>query len=154
MDNQMLKKIGGGALALGGLLSLIGAIGGIANSVSMKYPFDSAFKVTIGMSILARIGAIIAFVAAIVLIAAVFRTNGSKKGAAITSAVFAVIAFIGQFMINPLTSEAGLLKANYDYSDTSAAASAVIGLLLLTAAGIATLITGIISLVSKNGSPR
>lgn len=154
MDDQMLKKIGGGALALGGLLSLIGAIGGIANSTSMETPFDSAFKATVGMSILARIGAIIAFVAAIVLIAAVFRTNGSKKGAAITGAVFAVIAFIGQFMINPLTSEAGLFKTNYDYSDTSAAATAVIGLLLLAAAGIATLITGIISLVSKNGSAR
>lgn len=154
MNDQTLKKICGGALAFGGLLTLVGGVGGIANSASMEFPFDAAFKGTIGMSILARIGAIIAFIAAIALVAAVFRTSGSKKGAAITGAVFALTAFIGQFMIDPLTSEAGLLKTNYDYSDTSAAATAALGLILLAAAGLAALITGIISLVSKNGSGR
>lgn len=145
----MNKKICGGALALGGLLSLIGGIVCMVNSMSVKMLFDSAFNATVGTSIFARIAAIITFVAAIGLLAVVFRTPGSKKGAAVTGGIFAVIGFIGQILINPLTSSDSLAGALFDYNDGSAAGSSVIGMLMIIIAGIATLICGIVNLASK-----
>ncbi len=146
----MYKKICGGIVALGGLLSIIGGIMCLVNSMSVKLPYDSAFKATIGASIFARVSVIITFVAAICLAAVVFRTRGSKKGAAITGGIFALIGFIGQLMINPLTNDDSLAKTLFDYSAASAVASSVIGMLIIIAAGLATLICGIISLLAKD----
>lgn len=146
----MYKKICGGIVAFGGLLSLIGGIMCMVNSMSVKMPFDSAFKATIGTSIFARVSVIITFVAAICLAVVVFRTQGSKKGAAVTGVVFALIGFIGQILISPLTNDDSLAETLFDYSAASAVAGSVIGMLMIIAAGIATLICGLISLVSKD----
>ncbi len=146
----MYKKICGGIVALGGLLSIIGGIMCMVNSMSVKMPLDNAFKATIGTSIFARVSVIITLVAAICLAAVVFRTHGSKKGAAITGGIFALIGFIGQFLIDPLTNDESLAKALFDYNDTSAALGSVVGMLIIIAAGIATLICGLISLLAKD----
>lgn len=143
MNNTTLKKLGGGAAALGGLLALIGGIGMIANSESGN---GSGIM---GMAILSRVGAIIAFIAGIALVAAVFRGN-LKKGAAVTGGIFAVIAFIAQFMINPLTSEQAALAATFSRNYEANIAAAGIGMLLLIVSGVALIVTGIISAVGKN----
>ncbi len=145
----MYKKICGGIVALGGLLSIIGGIMCMVNSMSVKLPYDSAFKATIGTSIFARVAVIITFAAAICLVAVAFRTH-AKKGAAVTGGIFALIGFIGQFLIDPLTNADSLAMALFDYSDTSAAAGSMIGMLIIIAAGIATLICGLISLLAKD----
>lgn len=129
------KKICGAALALGGLLSLIGAVASLVNSISIKMLYDDAFNATIGTSIFARIAAIIVFVAAIALIVMVFRAPSSKKGAAITGGIFAAIAFVGQFLINLLTNSEALIEI-LTYSRP--VGGAMIGLLMIAAAGIAT----------------
>lgn len=146
----MNKKICGGILAFGGLLSLIGGIVCMVNSMSIKLPLDSAFNATIGTSIFARVSVIITFVAAISLLAVVFRTGSPKKGAAVTGGIFALIGFIGQFLINPLTNADSLAMALFDYSDASAAGSSVIGMLMIIVAGIAALICGLINFASKD----
>lgn len=136
-------------MALVGLLSTIGAIAAIANSASARMIFDDAFNATISMAIFTRVAVIIDFVAAIALIAIVFRTPGFKKGAAITGGVFATMAFIGQFLINPLTNAEGLTEI---LTDARPIGGAITGLLIIPVAGIATLICGIISLVAKSST--
>ncbi|MCM1166724.1 MAG: hypothetical protein NC299_10620 [Lachnospiraceae bacterium] len=132
----MYKKICGGVLAIGGLLCAIGGIGAMANSATRK------LQATINMAILARVGAIIAFVAAIALIAVVFRDQRLGKRAPIVGGVFALAGFIGQFLIDPMTSIEGMMS-------TRSAGGAVVGVFMLVAAGIGALVCGIVSVASK-----
>lgn len=101
------------------------------------------------MAVLGRVGAIIAFVAAIVVVAGVVMSGATKKGGAIAGMVFAVLAFIAQFMINPITSWQAAANATLSGHAKSAGGAAVIGLILLAVSGIACIITGIIGLASK-----
>ncbi|MDE7231298.1 MAG: hypothetical protein K2N56_12520 [Oscillospiraceae bacterium] len=139
----MVKKIGSLGLLVGGVLALIGAIGAIVNSMSVNV------KATMDMAVLARVGSIIAFVAAIIAVAGVVMTN-AKKGGAIASMIFGVLAFIGQFLINPITSWQAATDAAFGGNAKGAAGGAIIGLILIAISGIVLLILGIVGLVSKN----
>ena len=101
------------------------------------------------MAVLARVGAIMAFVAAIVILVAAFMGN-MKKGAGVVGAFFAVIAFIAQFMIDPVTSLGALGSAAISGSSTPGAV--VFGFILMLIAGIGSIITGIINTVMKNNA--
>ena len=152
----MIKKIGALGLLIGGLLAAIGGIGSIANAASLTDTTSfrgmaSAVDAAINMAVLARVGAIIAFVAAIVAVAGVVKDN-MKKGGAITSMVFAVVAFIGQFMINPITSWKNAASAGMSGNAEAQGVGASIGLILLILSGIVLLILGVVGLVSKNKS--
>lgn len=141
-----LKKIGSALLLIGGLLALIGAIGALGASMVVKTEED--VKTIINMSVLARVGSIVAFVSALIAIAgSVLGKYG--KGSSVTGAVFAAAAFIGQFMINPFTSEEAAMKAAFSANSDSLAATAGLGLLLIAAAGLACFIVGIVGLAIK-----
>lgn len=141
-----LKKIGSALLLIGGLVALIGAIGALGASMAMKTEED--IQTIIKMSVLARVGSIAAFVSSLIAIAgSVLGKYG--KGSSVVGAVFAAGAFIGQFMINPFTSEDAAMEAAFSANSESIAATAGMGLLVITAAGFACFIVGIVGLVIK-----
>ena len=139
----MVKKIGSLGLLVGGVLAVIGAIGAMVNSANFNV------DATMNMAVLARVGSIIVFVAAIVAVAGVVMTN-ARKGGAITSMIFAVLAFIGQFLINPITGWKAAASAAFGSNSEGAAGGAIVGLILIMISGIVLLILGIVGLVSKN----
>ncbi len=157
----MVKKIGALVLLIGGIL---GAIGGITafvtlysigekaekiKSYSEMFAFinslNSDIKKVMDMAVLARVGAIILFIAAIIVTVGVFM-EGSKKNGAISCLIFGVAAFAGQFMINPLTSAEA--AANFVASE-SASETVTRGLIFIGVSGVILAINGLIILVSK-----
>lgn len=141
-----LKKIGSALLLIGGLVALIGAIGALGASMAMKTEED--IQTIIKMSVLARVGSIAAFVSSLIAIAgSVLGKYG--KGSSVVGAVFAASAFIGQFIINPFTSEDAAMEAAFSANSESIAATAGMGLLVITMAGFACFIVGIVGLAIK-----
>ena len=142
----MVKKIGSAGMLIGGLLA---AIGGIVSMISF-----ASLKITnaMNMAVLGRVGAIITFIAAIIVVAGVFMAGEPKKGGAIAGMVFAVFAFIAQFMINPITSWGAAASAGLSGHAESAGGAAIIGLILLAISGIVCLIMGIVGLASKKNA--
>lgn len=139
----MLKKVGNVGLILGGLAA---AVGGILAFVMSK---NVAVGGMIGMAVLSRIGAIVLFVSAIAVLADAFMTAGSKKGGAVTKMIFGLIAFVGQFFINPYTSMANMLKAAFSGNAQSAVNLAAVGFIAIAVSGIVLLIMGIKGVASK-----
>lgn len=140
----MVKKIGNAGLLVGGLLAVIGAVGAIVNSVSVNV------SGTISMAVLSRVGAIISFVTAIIIIAAAVMAAEPKKGGAVAKLIFGVLAFVGQFLINPITGLKAAANAAFSSSAQSAIQGAFIGLIFLAVSGLVLLIMGIVGLASKN----
>lgn len=139
----MLKKVGNVGLILGGLAAAVGGI--LAFVMSAK----GAPGGMVNMAILSRIGAIVVFLSAIAVLAGAFMTAGSKKGGAITKMVFGLIAFVGQFLINPYTSIANMLKLAFSGKARAAADLAATGFIIIGISGIVLLITGIVEVASK-----
>lgn len=142
----MVKKLGSAGMLIGGLMAAIGGIVAFINAGLVK------INAAMSMAILARVGAIITFVAAIVIIAGVFMAGSPKKGGAIAGMIFAVIAFIGQFMINPITSWRAAASASLSGKAEAAGGAAAIGLFLLIISGLVCFIMGIVGAASKNKS--
>lgn len=141
----MVKKIGNVGLILGGIAAAIGGI--LAFVMSGAEDVDGI----IGMAVLSRIGAIVVFVSAIAVVADAFMA-GSKKGGAITKMVFGLIAFVGQFLINPYTSLGAMIKAAFTRDMDSIVAMGAIGFLAIALSGIVLLIMGIVGVASKNNT--
>ncbi|MDE7231053.1 MAG: hypothetical protein K2N56_11290 [Oscillospiraceae bacterium] len=140
----MLKKIGSIGLIIGSLLALTGVVG-----VFLEIP-DTTFRTSgrlMAMACLARAGAIVLFAAAIVCVAGVFLTH-LKKGGAITGMVFALIAFVGQFFIEPITSPKALFSVPYSEIKT-AGFFAFLGLMQIALGGVVLFFMGIVGVVSK-----
>lgn len=142
----MVKKLGSAGMLIGGLMAAIGGIFAFINAYSMK------INAAISMAVLARVGAIITFVAAIVIIAGVVMSGTPKKGGAIAGMIFAIIAFIGQFMINPITSWRAAASAGLSGNAKAAGGTAAIGLFLLIISGFVCFIMGVVGAASKNKS--
>lgn len=145
----VIKKLGSALMLIAGLLSSIGAFISMVGSGSMRYPEDDSFNMAINGAVFARVCVIVVFAAAIAVIAAAFLTPGAKKGGAITAGVFALVEFIGQFLIDPFTSSDKLLEAALSQGSADTGASAFIGLVMIVIAGIAVMICGIVGLASK-----
>lgn len=145
----VLKKLASAVLLIGGLLSSIGAFISMVGSGSMRYPEDDSFYMAINGAVFARVCVIIVFVAAIALIALAFLKQAAKKGGAITAGVFALVEFIGQFLIDPFTSSDKLMEAALSQSGADLGGQAFIGLAMIVIAGIAVMICGIVGLASK-----
>ena len=139
----MIKKIGSAGMLVGGLLAAIGGVGAIINTAS------SQIKGAMNMAVLGRVGAIIIFVSAIIVVAGVFMTKAQKKGGAIAGMIFAVLAFVAQFMINPITSWKAAASAGLSGNVESTVGAAAIGLILLAVSGLVCLIMGIVGLAPK-----
>lgn len=139
----MIKKLGSAGMLIGGLLAAIGGVGAFINAASIN------IKGAMNMAVLGRVGAIIIFVAAIIVVAGVFMTGAQKKGGAIAGMIFAVIAFVAQFMINPITSWQAAASASLGGNAEAAGGAASIGLILLIISSIVCLIMGIVGLASK-----
>lgn len=140
----MLKKIGSIGLIIGSLLALTGVVG-----VFLKIP-NSTFRTSGGvmtMACLARAGAIFLFAAAIVCVAGAFLAH-LKKGGAITGMVFALIAFVGQFFIEPITSPIAVLSLTYEESK-SAGFFVFLGVMLIALGGVVLFFMGIAGVTSK-----
>ena len=139
----MVKKIGSAGMLIGGLLAAIGGLVSMLNFASLN------INAAMGMAVMGRVGAIIAFIAAIVVLAGVFMAGETRKGGAIAGMVFAVLVFIAQFMINPITSWKAAFNAGFSGNAEAAGGAAVIGLILLAVSGLVCAIMGIVGLVSK-----
>lgn len=157
----MIKKIGALALLIGGVLGAIGGISAFAmiysidtraesakNSLSEAFALLSSLegeaKKIANMAVLARVGAIILLIASIAVVAGVFM-EGSKKNAVISYIVVGIAAFVGQFMINPITNAESTL--NWLVSDTSD--NVVKGLIFIGVCGVILAINGLIILFSR-----
>lgn len=157
----MIKKIGALALLIGGVLGAIGGISSLAEIYSIEEKarnaknslsgaiavlgsLDDVAKKISGMAVLARVGAIILLIASIVVVAGVFM-EGSKKNAVISYIVVGIAAFVGQFMINPITNKEAVL--NWLVSDTDD--DAVKGLVFISICGVILAINGLIILFSR-----
>lgn len=140
----MLKKIGSIGLIIGSPLALIGTVGAF-----LKIPNSTirTFDEVMTMACLARAGAIVLFAAAITCVVGVFLAH-LKKGGAITGMVFALIAFVGQFLIEPITSRVAVLSVSYEEA-VSAGFFAGLGLMLIAIGGVILFFMGIAGLVSK-----
>ena len=151
----MIKKIGSLALLVGGILGAIGgfaalgtlySIGSGAQSGSLTFlGLLEDIKTVMNMAVLGRVGAIIMFISAIVVVAGVFM-EGSKKSGAISVGIFGLAAFIGQFMINPITS---IEAAQGIVGSDSASDNVIKGLVMIGICGVVLAINGLIILVSK-----
>ena len=139
----MVKKIGSAGMLVGGLLAAIGGLVSMLNFASLN------INAAMGMAVMGRVGAIIVFIAAIVVLAGVFMAGETRKGGAIAGLVFAVFAFGAQFMINPITSWKAAFTAGFSGNAEAAGGAAVIGLILLAVSGLVCAIMGIVGLVSK-----
>lgn len=139
----MLKKVGNVGLILGGLAA---AVGGILAFVMSK---NSSVGGVVGMAILSRIGAIVVFLSAIAVLAEVFMTAGSKKGGAVTKMIFGLIAFVGQFFINPYTSMMNVFKLAFSSNLQAVVNMAAIGFIAIGISGIVLLTMGIAEVASK-----
>lgn len=144
MNSTVGKKIGNAGLLIGGLLGLIGAVLAIVNSAAIS------INGVIGMSVMARIGSIIMFISAIAIVAATVMGKDLKKGGAIAKMVFAVLAFVGQFLINPYTSWQALISASFGGSARDVGMTGFIGFIFIAVSGLTLLIMGIVGLASKN----
>lgn len=142
----MVKKLGSAGMLIGGLMAAISGIVALISAGAGK------INAAMSMAVLARVGAIIAFVAAIVIVAGVVMSGTPKKGGAIAGMVFALIAFIGQFMINPITGWKAAASAGLSDNAEAAGGAAAIGLLLLIVSGLVCFIMGIVGAASKNKS--
>lgn len=144
----MVKKIGSLGLIVGGILGMIGGIMvfvkmgqlGSGSLIGAAFSANEATK----MAVLARVGAIIMFVAAIIAIAGVCMAN-IKKGGAVASLIFGIIAFIGQFLINPITSLDSAIFAGAEQIG-----GAAFGTVLIIVSGLVLAILGLVGLLSKN----
>lgn len=156
----MVKRIGSVGTLLGGLLGLIGSIGAVVTSVSI---YNAARSVSswgdlgglmgkaqtlMNFAVLMRVAAIVLLVAGIIAIAgAVMEKSG--MGAQVAGMIFAVVAFIGQFLINPLTSTSA--AASSAGTDTSSLGGQVlIGVVLIAVSGLVSLIVGIVGAAKKS----
>lgn len=92
------------------------------------------FDEVIIMACLARAGAIVLFAAAITCVVGVFLAH-LKKGGAITGMVFALIAFVGQFFLEPITSRKALLSLTYENA-FSAGFFVGLGAMLISIGGV------------------
>ena len=138
----MIKKIGSLALFVGGILAVIGVIGTFSNASKAAGANVKAIDYAIKMADLARAGAIVVFVGAIIAVAGACM-SGVRKNGAITSMAFAVFAFVGQILIDPITewkSAAGAALSRVS----------VIGLIAINVSGLVVMILGLAGLVSKS----
>lgn len=138
MNTNTIKK------AVNAGLIITAVICGIGTFVAM---FTDGYEWTTirGMSILARIGAILLFVAAAVRVFVALTAKDTKIGAAIAVAIFGVLAFVGQFIISPFINMDNI----FDCADAMSGSSST-GYILLAASSIALLVFGIVGLVKKN----
>ncbi len=138
----MIKKIGSLALFVGGILAVIGAIGTFSNASKAAGTNIKAIDYAIKMAGLARAGAIVVFVGAIIAIAGVCM-SGVRKNGAITSMAFAIFAFVGQILIDPITEWESVSGATLNKGS-------VIGLIAINVSGLVVMILGLAGLVSKS----
>lgn len=100
----MVKKIVNAVLALGGLLGFIGALVSFICAASLtnisSFSKGLSLITTIAnMLIMARVGCIIAFVAALVFIGVTVMAKDGGMGGAVATVILGTVAFVGQFMM-------------------------------------------------------
>ena len=159
----MAKKICNIVLIVGGLLALVGAtVAGLNLGVRTNMPVSAFYA----MAILARISAIMLLVGGIGVLAFAFKTADAKKGRALAGTVarmvFGVAAFVGQFLINPFTSENAMLRTIEFYTKTVSGefpngsnleanllTTALVGFFIIAVSGFVLLIMGMEGIASK-----
>lgn len=163
LNTATIKKILNGGLAVGGLMMLVGGIIAVINVFLMEELDDP--DLMFGMSIVARVGAIICFVFALAVIGYAFLFKESNKIPAYVTGIAGVAGFVGQFIFNPVTSFGAMTDAflsrlnNITSSSTSSDITGAIqgqsaaGLIIVIVAGIVMLAVGIINLVKKPAIP-
>lgn len=147
MNTKVIRKITGALLLIGGLLMIIGTIGFFVNGSTTSLDLENALD-AMQMAVVARVGAITAFTAALFLVIVIFAKN-LYRGSGVTAGVFALIGFVAQIMINPATSPAAAASSLFN---PGSAVAASIGFIMLIVAGLGTLITGIINLAAKSNN--
>lgn len=145
MKKRAIKVLLGTWLMMGGLVMLIGTIGFFVNNYSSRHTTANT-EYAMGCAIVARIGAILTLLFALILIIAVCLKKLKRQGI-VAAGFFALMGFVGQFMINSVTNMRSAISSLFK---RGSAETAFIGFILLFVAGLGTIFTSLIITSKKN----